>query len=195
MDARNADRMRWLIESRHSARGAFNPDRRVTEIELAHLVEAARWAPTADNLQNFQLAVIDEPAVLAVLGAIPAGDAARDGRRTLGELIAGAPMVMVVVFDPTACAPASDCDALGAISLGCVLENLWLEAHSLQLDLQVMSAFSAAGVAPEVARVLGVPPPWLVAYALRLGHALSAAHPPRVRRAPEDFVHRNGFRR
>jgi nitroreductase family protein len=76
-----------------------------------------------------------------------AGDA-----RKLGELIAGAPMVIVAVFDASQRAPASEGDALRLISLGCVLENLWLAAQACHLDLQVMSTFSGEAVEPEVDR-------------------------------------------
>jgi nitroreductase len=113
--------------------------------------------------------------------------------RLLGETIAGAPMVIVVMFDPTERAPASEGDVLGMISLGCVLENMWLAAQVSHLDVQVMSAFSGEVTEPQIMDILGVPQPWRVAYALRLGHAVAPAEQLRVRRDPETFVHRNHF--
>lgn len=214
----------------------FDPSWHVTPPELERLVEAARWAPTAHNMQNFELVVVDDVAVLADLGAIrspvsPAfivenyrqlssspeelarrqtgllatmfpvswrtGDPAQaqsSESRLLGDVIAGAPMVMIVLFDERQRAPASEHDRLGMLSLGCVLENVWLTAHALHLDLQVVSSFSGDPVEDEVKRVLAVPAPWRIAYGLRLGHAVAhAAQAPRIRRDPQRFVHRNRF--
>lgn len=235
MEPDNARRVQWLIEQRHSSRVPFDPDQHVSEAELARIVDAARWAPTAHNMQNFRLVVVDDRAILRRLGEIRApispvfivenyrqlswspeelahrgtglsatmfppswwtGDPAavpKDAARPLGEMIAGAPTVMIVVHDPTQRAPASEGDVLGMISLGCVLENMWLAAQASHLDVQIVSAFSGDPVEPEVARVLAIPPPWRIAYALRLGHAVTHEHQIRVRRAPETFVHRNRF--
>ncbi|HET9623240.1 MAG TPA: nitroreductase family protein [Kofleriaceae bacterium] len=152
----------------------------MTEHELAELVEAARWAPTAFDPQHFRLVVVDDRAVIDQL--------ARAG--SLGDAIAGAPMLIAVVFDPGAAAPG---DPHGMISLGCVLENLWLAASACRLDVQIMSGLAAAATAPEVKRVLGIPAAWQIAYALRLGHALRPAAQPRDRRVSELVVGRNHF--
>jgi nitroreductase len=234
MENDNAHRMQWMIEARHSSRTPFDPSWRITEAELARIVDAARWAPTAHNMQNFQLVVVDDRRVLDELGRIRApvspvfitenyrqlswspeelaqrkvgllgtmfprswwtDDPAKvpaDASRNLGETIAGAPMVIVVVFDSTQRAPASEGDQLGMISLGCVLENMWLAAQSSHIDAQVVSAFAGAAE-PDIKRVLEIPPVWRIAYALRLGHALARPEPLRVRRDPDRFVHRNRF--
>ena len=63
MDPDNAQRTRWLMEQRHSSRMPFDPARGVTELELAGIVDAARWAPTAHNMQNFRLVVVDDRRV------------------------------------------------------------------------------------------------------------------------------------
>ncbi len=61
-----------LIRDRHSSRGDFNPDREVSAPALARVLEAARWAPTPNNMQNFQVVVVDDPEELALIGKIPA---------------------------------------------------------------------------------------------------------------------------
>jgi nitroreductase len=235
MDPCNADRVRWLIEQRHSSRVPFDPARHVTEVEVSSIVDAARWAPTAHNMQNFRLVTVDDRKVLDDLGRLRAsvsptfiienyrqlswspeelanrtvgilgnafppawrtddpGRVPTDASRLLGEMIAGAPMVIVVVFDSTKRAPASDGDVLGMISLGCVLENMWLAAHALELDVQVVSAFSGDGAEPAIKRVLGIPDPWRIAFALRVGHAISHSTSLRVRRDALTFVYRNRF--
>jgi nitroreductase len=48
----------------------FDPEQRSPEQDLQQILEAARWAPTAHNMQNFELIVIDDKADLAVIGAI-----------------------------------------------------------------------------------------------------------------------------
>ncbi len=236
MDPDNTDRLQYLIEARHSSRVPFDPAWRVTEHDLARIIEAARWAPTAHNMQNFRLVVVDDPCTLQELGRIRApisptfiaenyrqlsrsleeldrrgvgllaeslprswwtsdpSQAPTDASRALSELIAGAPTLVVTIFDATQRAPASEGDVLGLISLGCVLENMWLTARALKLDAQVLSALSGDLVEPEVKRVLGIPLQWRIAYALRFGHACTQPFSPRVRRDPKAFVDHNRFR-
>lgn len=59
-----------LIRRRCSAREPFDPDRRVNEPDLLRILEAAQWAPTAHNMQNFEIVVIDDRAVLKTIGTV-----------------------------------------------------------------------------------------------------------------------------
>ncbi len=61
-----------LIRERHSTRGPFNPDREVTAQQVKLILEAARWAPTPNNMQNFEIVVVDEKDRLEAIGKIPA---------------------------------------------------------------------------------------------------------------------------
>src|SRR5271165_4791809 len=61
-----------LIHSRHSTRGPFDPDRAVTTRQVKLILEAARWAPTPNNMQNFVIVVVDEKDRLEEIGKIPA---------------------------------------------------------------------------------------------------------------------------
>ena len=61
-----------LIHERHSTRGPFNPDRAVTTQQVKLILEAARWAPTPNNMQNFEIVVVDEKDRLETIGKIPA---------------------------------------------------------------------------------------------------------------------------
>ena len=175
MDPDICDRLEHVIELRHSTRAPFDPAWRITDHQLAHLLDAARWAPTAHNMQNFRIVVVDDARLLAALGAT----------------IAGAPLVIMVLYDPTHQAPVCDGDQM--MSLGCVMENMWLAAQAEHLDVQVISAFAREGVEADVKRLLGVPSPWRVAFGMRLGHALAASPPQRVRRPVDGFVGRNRF--
>jgi nitroreductase len=58
------------IQERHSSRGQFDPKKLVPKDQLKMILEAARWAPTAHNMQNFDIIVIDDKKVIETLGNI-----------------------------------------------------------------------------------------------------------------------------
>jgi nitroreductase len=60
-----------LIEQRQSSRVLFDPERRIPEDHLRQILEAARWAPTAHNMQNFEIVVVDDRLLLDELSKIP----------------------------------------------------------------------------------------------------------------------------
>lgn len=228
-----------LIEQRQSSRVLFDPERTIPEAHLGRILEGARWAPTAHNMQNFEIVVVDDRQVLDELSKIPT-DVSRVfveenyeqlsfseeelGRRKVGLLgtmfppswrtpgvaphieeahahsILGAPIKMsaallVVLYDSRKRAPASEGDVLGMMSLGCVMENMWLVAQSLGIGFHIQSAISAERVEREVKRILAAPEPWKIGFAVRLGYPKTPATYLRVRRDVEDFTHRNTFGR
>jgi nitroreductase len=228
-----------LIQARRSARAPFDPERPVALADVQQILEAARWAPTAHNMQNFEVLVVDDPARLAQLGAIqspvsevfirenyaqlsfseeellqkkvgllgtmfpPAwrtpgakfDEIARDSEPTqLKSTLRDCPLALIVVYDPRRRAPASEGDVLGFMSLGCVMENMWLMAQSLGVGFQVMSTFSGNVIEPEVKRILDIPDPLKIGFAARLGYPKAAAFGPlRVRRDVEGCAHHNRF--
>ena len=62
-----------LIRSRHSARVPFDPEAPVSREDLVKILEAASWAPTAHNMQNYEVIVVDDPALLRSLGELKSG--------------------------------------------------------------------------------------------------------------------------
>ncbi|HYA68261.1 MAG TPA: nitroreductase family protein [Acidimicrobiales bacterium] len=230
-----------LIETmrgRHSTRVAFDPDTPIDGDDLRHILEAARWAPTAHNMQNFEVVVVDDAARREQIAQIRSGvstvfvrenfaqlsfseDELRHKKTGLlatmfpsswlnpdpdpaaiadpehaflGTAIGSAPMLLVVVYDSTRRAPDSEGDILGIMSLGCVMENMWLMAGSLGIGLQILSAMSGQHVEKELQRVLEIPPAMKVAFGARLGYPRLPPRPYlRVRRDIGDFVHRNSF--
>ncbi len=60
-----------VIRQRHSMRGPFDPNRSVAKKDLRHILEAGRWAPTAHNMQNFELIVVEDKGRLKALANIP----------------------------------------------------------------------------------------------------------------------------
>jgi nitroreductase len=227
-----------IIRNRHSERVPFDPDRPPSDGDLQAILEAARWAPTAHNMQNFEIIRVDDKATLAAIGRVRGGTSAGFVRENYAqmsfseqELIAkgtgllaamfppswrvpdagpegasdpghgfldatmrSCPVVLIVVYDTRKRAPASVGDVLGLISLGCVLQNMWLTAEALGIGLQVMSVFSDGRAEGQLRRILSVPGHLKIAYACRLGYP--AARPGRylrVRRALRQFTHRNSF--
>ena len=222
-----------IIQERRSVRMPFDPERPIAKADLRQILEAGRWAPTAHNMQNFEIVVVDDKKILEEIGNIKsaisevfirenyqqlsfseeellqkkvgllgtmfpaswrtpgAKPVAEEGRSRPFPVC---PTLLVVLYDPGRRAPASEGDFLGIISLGCMMENLWLEASSLGINFQIISALSNGPVEKEVKRILAVPEQWKIAFCVRLGYAVTA--PPRylrVRREVEDFSHHNRF--
>ncbi len=229
-----------LIQSRHSARVPFDRNRPITDEALSRILEAARWAPTAHNMQNFEIVVVDDPALVEKLGRIPAeisetfirenyrqlslsedelkrkrvgilgtmfppswrtphpdmqAIACERGQASLHDMIQDSPALLVVTYDPRTRAPASEGDFLGVMSLGCVMENMWLMAESLGIGFQIMSVFNGETIAKQVKELLAIPPALAIAFAVRLGYPSVRTTSLRVRRELGAFVHRNRFTR
>jgi nitroreductase len=227
-----------IIQQRKSMRVPFNPNRQVSKDSVRQILEAARWAPTAHNMQNFEILVVDDKKVLEKIGKIKSRvseafirenyqqlsfseeellqkkvgilgtnfppdwrDSAKLEKavresvpRPLKERIRGSPMLLIVIYDSKKRAPASEGDVLGFISLGCVMENMWLMAQSLGISVHILSVFSGDTVEREVKRVLHIPEYMKVAFAARLGYPLSKpVKHLRVRRDIEMFTHHNQF--
>ena len=226
------------VQQRHSTRAPFNQNRPVSEDKLRQILEAARWAPTAHNMQNFEIVVVDDKKVLRKIGNIrsrvsevfirenydqlafskkellrkkvgilgtnfppdwrdPAkfDKAFRESAPSpLNQRIGGSPMLLIVVYDCRKRAPASEGDILGFISLGCVMENMWLAANSLGISVHIMSVFSGDDVQRAIRRILEVPEFMKIAFAVRLGYSASKqSRSLRVRRNMEMFTHHNKF--
>ena len=227
-----------LIQERHSSRGRFDRQRPVSMQNLERILEAGRWAPTAHNMQNYEIIVIDDKKLLRTIGNIksqPSAEFIRENYRQLSssrkelrrkkvgilgtafppswrdparldeavrdakpeplrETIQGSPTILIVLYDSRKRAPASEGDFLGIMSLGCVMENMWLMAQALGISFHVMSVFSSADVEREVKTTLGIPACMKIAFAIRLGYPKSAAaRYLRIRRDVEDFTHYNRF--
>lgn len=61
-----------LICERYSERGAFDARRPIAKSDLKMILEAARWAPTPNNMQNFEVVVVDDKQRLEEIGRVPA---------------------------------------------------------------------------------------------------------------------------
>jgi nitroreductase len=226
-----------LIQQRQSSRGLFDPERRVPEAHLRRILEGARWAPTAHNMQNFEIVVVDDRRVLDELSRVPVETSRvfveenyeqlsfseeelrqkkvgllglmfppswrtrgvkpriEEGQAhgVLGDPVKMSAAVLLVLYDPARRAPASEHDALGMMSLGCVMENMWLVAQSLGVGFHVHSTMGEGHVEQEVKRILAVPERLKIGYGVLLGYPKEPGSYLRVRRDVEDFAHRNRF--
>lgn len=59
-----------LMEERESTRIPFKPDEKVPKRDLDLILEAARWAPTAHNMQNFEIIAVDDTELLRKIGEV-----------------------------------------------------------------------------------------------------------------------------
>jgi len=226
-----------IIKERQSARVPYDSNRQVPKEVLRKILEAARWTPTAHNMQNFDIIVVDDEAVLGKIGSIKSKISEEFLRENLEQLsfskeellkkktgilgsmfpsewtdpakipeavkkaapmpltqsIRGSLTLLIVVYDTRKRAPASHGDVLGFISLGCLMENMWLMAQSLGVGMQILSAFSAPPVETEIKELLGIPDYMRIAYTCRLGFPLGSSKYLRVRRDIQDFAYHNGY--
>ena len=231
--------MRDLLEimwQRHSNRAPFDTKRKIREQDLQRILDAARWSPTAHNMQNFEIIVIDDAHKLTEISALPlppsetfevdnyrqlsfseaellrtktglfagmfpaswherdvereAGTGARHSY--LSRTISACAVLLVVTYDMRL--RLCEGDTLDTMSLGCVMQNLWLMSESLGISLQILSAVSENEVQNRLRRILVMPPHMNIAFAVRLGYAITASESHlRVRRRIQDFTHRNRY--
>ena len=59
-----------LIQERQSVRAPYDSGRPVAKQDLRQILEAARWAPTPHNMQNFEIIVVDDRRLLETLASI-----------------------------------------------------------------------------------------------------------------------------
>jgi nitroreductase len=227
-----------VIRRRHSSRMPFDRARPIPEQDMRQILEAARWAPTAHNMQNFSVIVVEDRDTLAAIAALrsePSETFLRENylqlsfseeeflrKKTgllasmfppswrtpnprpeeegevhhafLGRSLRSCPTLLVVLYDTGKRAPASEGDLLGIMSLGCIMQNIWLMAESLGIAMQVVSAMSGREVEADLRRILGFPSHMAVAFGCRLGYPASGpARYLRVRREVPDFAHRDRF--
>jgi nitroreductase len=232
--AKKANDVLGLIKERRSARIPFDKGRPVAKADLKKILEAGCWAPTAHNMQNFQIVIVDDAKIMkeisdlkgqismtfieenykqlsfskeelqkkktGIMGTMfpkswVTPGAKIDKNSDVRPMLAS-PVLAVVLYDPAHRAPASERDFLGIMSLGCVMENMWLMAHSLGLGFHVVSSLGSGPLEKEVKRILGIPAKLKIAFTFRLGYPVAnGGKYLRVRRDIPDFTHHNRFGR
>ena len=227
-----------LIQKRQSSRALFDPKKKIPKKDIQKILEAARWAPTAHNMQNFEVIVVDDKKLLKKISELhnptsltfvrenyrqlsfSEAELRQKGVGVLGTMfppswrkpnataeeirseergsfqarqIGSSSALCVMLYDPKRRAPASENDFLGAISLGCVMENMWLMAESLGIGFHVISALSEGVVEKKIKQMLHIPNNFRIAISFRLGYPTASRKYLRVRRDAKKFAHRNTY--
>ena len=231
-----------LAKSRQSQRGLFDPNHSVPHGHIHKIMEAASWAPTAHNMQNYEIVLVNDRDIIDEVAEVripPSITFVRENYQQLSfskeELIRkktgilgdqfpplwrrpgvtqeeldqheendlmaiqlkSTPLLGVVLYDPARRAPASEGDFLGIISLGCVMENMWLMASELGVAMHIVSSLSNGAYASKLKELLFIPEYLKIAWCFRLGYETKGSvvghNYTRVRREVADFVYQNKY--
>jgi nitroreductase len=169
------------IKNRRSVR-AFT-SRPVSDEEVERLVEAARWAPSAGNIQPWQFIIVREPQIKHGLC-----EAALDQ-----TFIEKAPVVVVVCADPQRSAKGYGSRGINLYCLqdtAAATQNMLLTAQAMGLATCWVGAFHEE----EARKVLKIPDGVRPVAIVPVGHA---AEKPRVRprRPMNEIVHHETYGR
>jgi nitroreductase len=167
-----------LLRDRRSIR-AYDETHVLADDELAVLLEAARWSPSAGNSQPWAFLVGRR------------GDAAH---ATFVELLAPsvrrwAPAASALLFTLNQVASGPEADALGysdyaQYDLGQAVAHLTVQASALGLGVHQFAAFDHDGLSATA----GVPPHWRVTTGLAVGLPIESDLALRTRRPLSDFA-------
>jgi len=167
------------IKTRRSIR-AFT-DKRVTDREVKKLIEAARWAPSAGNIQPWEFIIVKDPKVKHGLCEAALNQ----------TFIEEASVVIVVCADPVR---SSKRYGSRGINLYCLQDtaaasqNILLTAHAAGLAACWVGAFNE-----EVAkRVLSVPDELRPIAIIPVGHPAEKPRA-RLRRSLDEITHHEIF--
>ncbi|MDP6776269.1 MAG: nitroreductase family protein [Candidatus Latescibacteria bacterium] len=158
------------IKTRRSVR-AYQ-DKPVPEEVLDRILEAARWAPSARNLQPYKFVIVEDPEVRRQLGV------AADDQAFVGQ----APVVIAAVTsDPDR---VMSCEVPPyAVDAAIALDHLTLAAASEGLGTCWIGAFSQ----PRVRKILSVPDSHKVVSLMPLGYPADN-EAPRTRKSRDELV-------
>jgi nitroreductase len=168
-----------LLRDRRSVR-TFDARHELSRAELAALLEAARWAPSAGNSQPW--------AFLVARRCDPA-------HATLVPLLAGsvrrwAPAASALVFTLHRTASGPEQDALAysdyaLYDLGQAVAHLTVQAAGMGLSTHQFAAFDHDGLATAA----GVPPHWKVTTGIAVGRGIESEVRPRERLPVAEFAY------
>ena len=147
---------------------------------------------TEEELQKKKTGIVNR------MPAPPAGQVTNPGEfraASLKNSLRATSVLLIVMYDPRKRAPGSEGDLLGKIGIGCVMENMWLMAHSLGIGMHIVSAVGYIDdLEKHIKDILGIPEYFKLAYSFRLGYPVSiGGHYLRVRRDTPDYTHYNGY--
>jgi nitroreductase len=116
------------------------------------------------------------------------------GHAFIGSAMKDCPALLVVAYDSRTRAPGSEGDMLGMMSLGCVMQNMWLMADALGISTQILSVLSSDAAERKLRTILKLPIFYRIAFGCRLGYQKPSREKYlRVRRDIGDFAHAGQF--
>ena len=163
-----------VIKTRRSIR-KYKPDS-ITEQEIDKILEAGRWAPSANNSQPWKFIVLRDPERRKKLADI----------LTWGKFISQAALGIAVTVNPTASDhPVED----GAAAT----QNILLEAHSLGLGACWIGTYGSEDEA-GAKKVLNIPGDERLLSIIVIGHPAETPRGMRRRLAELTFIDEYGKR-
>jgi nitroreductase len=157
------------IRTRRSVR-RFDTER-ISEAEVAALLEAGRWAPSGLNNQPWKLVVVEDRGKADELAACT----------KYSSIVSGAPLLVAVFLDQDA---SYDRDK-DAMAIGAFIQNLLLAAHARGLGAVWLGEILKEKA--KVGELLGVPPGYELMAVVAVGRP--AAKPAGGSRKPlEDLI-------
>ena len=70
MSTNKSSQFQTLIHERHSTRSAYELNHPISKQDLVKILDAGRWAPTAHNMQNYEVIVVDDKKLLESISKI-----------------------------------------------------------------------------------------------------------------------------
>lgn len=186
----------------------------VPDAVLRRVLTAATWAPSGGNRQPWRILVVRSAetkqrlgalylarwrdyvaAGRAQLGALPEASRARSQRAFaagdyLAEHFAEAPVVLVFCFDPRGLAITDRAlqrpSVVGGGSLYPAVQNALLACRNEGLGCVLTTLLCADE--PEIAALLGLPPPWATYAFVPIGYPVGSGHGPLNRRSLDQMT-------
>ncbi len=181
----NYENFMEVVRTRRSVR-TYKPDP-IDDEMISKVIEAAKWAPSGNNTQPFEIVIIKDPDIMEKVAGILNRV---HGSKSKQEF--GAPVTLVVLGDPRLCnayprGPFRD-EILHA-SLSAAIENMLLASTTLGLGGSVWKTVSStAGVL--IKELLEIPQLFVLKAMLPLGYPSRDVKPPLKR---DILVHENRY--
>jgi len=169
------------IKSRRSVRAFTNAP--VSDQEVEKLIDAARWAPSAGNIQPWAFIVVRDPKIKRGLCEAALGQ----------TFIEKAPVVIVVCADPHQSSPRYGSRGANLYCLqdtAAATQNILLAAQAMNLATCWVGAFKEEKAVEVLSTRTGLRPIAIVP----VGHAAEKPRP-RPRKPLEEIIHHEAFGR
>ena len=179
------DQLMEVIRSRRSVRN-YKPDP-VSDEVINQVIEAAKWAPSGNNSQPWEIVVLKDKALMEKVNTI-----LHEVHGSKNKQDFGAPATLLVLGDPRYCdayPKGPFREEIFHASLSAAIENMLLAATALGLGGSLWKTVSAtAGV--KIKDLLGIPQLYVLKVMLPLGYPTMPVKAPRKR---DVVVHENRY--